>query len=108
MHQKTKDAITRVETFLDTRDQIGGPIDKSIVHVVERNGVTAELTTADLRQLVAALGEHGELFVYSEWLDGQGVITGDVALTDDSGNATGEVDDRSHEQLVRDYLEQAS
>ncbi len=35
-----------------------------------------------------------DLFWFSEWLDGEGLIRGD----DETG------DDRSHEQLVRDFL----
>ena len=108
MIQQTKDAAQRVTQFLDTRDQMGGPIDKTVVHCVERRGVTAELTTADLRLLVEALTSPiGELFRYSEWLDSQSIIRADAPVLDDSGNETGDIDDRSHEQLVRDFLEES-
>lgn len=102
MIKQTTDAIARIEAFLESRAKSTN-IDQELLHAHNDN----ELRASDLRQLIEALTSPiGELFRYSEWLDSESLIVGDAPLTDDSGNETGETDDRSHEQLVRDYLEQ--
>lgn len=103
MIQQTKDAISRVEAFLDERAK-SRSLDQERIHAPNDN----ELLASDLRHLIEALASPiGALFDYSQWLDAQSLIVGEAPLTDDSGNETGETDDRSHEQLVRDYLEEA-
>lgn len=103
MIQQTKDAIERVEAFIASRSKSPN-LDHEHIHAHNDN----ELLASDLRQIVEALTSPiGELFRYSEWLDSEGIIRSDSPITDDRGNYTGEVDDRSHEQLVRDYLKEA-
>jgi len=54
MNQQTKDAIGRVEAFLDYRATMGGPIDHATIHTLGHGDGELSLTTADLRQLLAA------------------------------------------------------
>lgn len=56
MTDRLADVRARVRGFLDTRAAMGGPIDHSIVHSVQRLGELHELTTADLETLVEATG----------------------------------------------------
>jgi hypothetical protein len=52
---RTLEARDRVRAFLDTRAKMGGPIDYTVVHSVQRGDELHELRTADLRELVDPL-----------------------------------------------------
>lgn len=108
MNTQTKAALERVRAVMDEERvaQLGALRPAAALRLLSADG--EHTLHEDLEQLIEALTSPiGELFQYSEWLDGQSIITGDVPLTDDNGNETGEVDDRSHEQLVKDYLAEA-
>lgn len=47
------------------------------------------------------------IFAYSEWLDSQGLIVGDEVELERAGGEKGP-DTRTHEELVHDFLAQAS
>lgn len=52
---RTLEAADRVRAFLDTRSLMGGPIDHTLIHSVQRGDQVCELRTADLRELVDPL-----------------------------------------------------
>lgn len=60
MTDRLSDARARVRGFLDTRAAIGGPIDQTVIHSVQRQGESHELLTADLEHLLAVTGGRQE------------------------------------------------